>query len=495
MYVLCVTSRNFCWLTRCDVGQVISIDILPDETLLAIFDFYVEVDRETKHKIERWQSLVHVCRRWRSIVFESPCRLNLRLFGTPKTPVRDMLDIWPALPLCVKNYDFPDDPTEGLDNTMAILEHGDRVCQIELEVISSSLEIVLAAMQVPFPKLTRLRLTSYGEVLALPDSFLGGSAPRLRYLSIEGISFPGLPKLLLSATHLVELFLCDSPQSGYISPKAMVVILSMLTSLELLHLKFLSHRFRPDWASSRPPPPLTRSVVPALTTFIFDGVNEYWDDLMAHIDAPRLDDLYIGLIGLFDQIVFDPRQFIRFINRTPKLKTLEKAHVTFSYKSAVVGLSSGSRKLELVISCGLDQQFSSLKQVCTSSLPLSTCEDLHISTSLHRETERQVIIKLESTLWLGLLRPFTAVKNLYLWGNITPCIMLALQELVGSKTTEVLPTLENIFLNKPGLSGPVQEGMRRFVDARQVTGHPVAVLDSRQTTRTRTGFRMIDRFY
>ena len=467
---------------------MISINILPDEILLAIFDFYVEVDvgvLETKREIEGWQSLVHVCRRWRSIVFESPCRLNLRLFGTRDTPARDTLDVWPALPLIIADYSHV---PEGLDNIIAILEHRDRVCQIELTVIASSLEIVSAAMQVPFPELTHLRLKSYNG--SIPDSFLGGSAPRLRYFSIETISFPGLPKLLLSATHLVDLRLIDIPHSGYISPEAMVVVLSTLTSLESLRLDFQSPRSRLDQASRRPPP-LIRSVIPALTMFSFEGANRYWDDLVAHIDAPRLDDLFVGF---FNQIVFDSQQFVRFINRTPKLKALKRAHVDFLHNRAVVDLSSGSR-LCVEIACGeLDRQISSLKQVCTSSLPpLSTCEDFHISEWLYIEPEWYDTI--ESTLWLELLRPFTAVKNLYLSETITPRIIPALQELVGSRTTEVLPTLENIILEKLQLSGPVQKGMRRFVDARQVTGHPVAVyLSSRRTTRTWTRTRMIDQY-
>ena len=470
-YVLCAISRNVCWLTRCDVGQVISIDILPDEILLAIFDFYMEKGWKTKREIEKWQSLVHVCRRWRNIVFGSPCRLNLRLVGTPDTPVRDTLEVWPPLPLLVEDYDFPDDRTEGLDNTIAILEHMDRVCQIELTVDASSFEVVSSAMQAPFPELSHLRLNSYDEVSALPDSFLGGSVPRLRYLSMMGIPFPGLPKLLLSATHLVELHLCGILHSDYISPETMVVILSTLTSLESFQLvfQFPGSLLHP---ASRRPPPLTRLVIPALTLFIFDGANEYFDDLVAHIDAPRLDDLFICF---FHQIGIDPLQATQFINRTPKLKALEKAQVIFRDGLASVNLSSGSKILRVAIPCEkLDQQISSLKQVCTSSLhPLSTCEDLHIFESLYREPEWQDII--ESTLWLELLRPFTAVKNLYLSENITQCIVPALQELVGSRTIEVLPTLENIFLKKLQLSGSVQEGMMRFVDARQVTSHPVAV--------------------
>ena len=448
---------------------MILIDILPDEILLAIFDFYVKVYWETKREIEKWQSLVHVCRRWRSIVFRSPCRLDLQLAGTPDTPVRETLEVWPALPLFVKLNADPEQ-TEGLDNTIAILEHSDRVYHIELTVDASSLEIVLAAMQVPFPELTHLELTSYQSYAALPDSFLGGSAPRLRYLCMMGIPFPGLPKLLLSATQLVRLHLCDIPHSGSISPEAMAIVLSTLTRLESFQLEFQSPRSHPDLASRRPPP-LTCSIVSALTELNFYGVNEYFDDLVAHIDAPRLDELHIGF---FDQIVFNPLQFIRFISRTPKLNALEKASVQFLDSLVFVKLSSGSRMLKVVITCEeLVRQISSLKQLFSSSLPpLSTCEDLHISVSLYGKPWRDII---ESTLWLELLRPFIAVKNLYLSEKITQCIMPTLQELVGNRTTEVLPNLEHIFLKKFHLSGPYQEVIMRFVDARKVTNHPVTV--------------------
>ena len=42
------------------------------------------------------------------------------------------------------------------------------------------------------------------------------------YEGEHGIPFPGLPKLLLSATHLVQLWLANIPHSGYISPDVMV---------------------------------------------------------------------------------------------------------------------------------------------------------------------------------------------------------------------------------------------------------------------------------
>jgi hypothetical protein len=48
----------------CVVGHVGRIDVLPDDVLLEIFDFYME-----KTKVDAWHLLVHVCRRWRCLCF------------------------------------------------------------------------------------------------------------------------------------------------------------------------------------------------------------------------------------------------------------------------------------------------------------------------------------------------------------------------------------------------------------------------------------------
>jgi hypothetical protein len=226
---------------------VIRIDVLPDDVLLEIFGFYMISYGATIMGIEAWKSLVHVCRRWRVLVFESPRRLNLRLFCTPKTPTRDKLDVWPALPLVIYGP-MTSESTPDLDNIIAALEQSNRVCEVFLWSLAGwQLEKVLATMQVPFPELTDLELLSDGEALpVIPDSFLDGSAQRLRYFSLRGIPFPGLPKLLLSATTLVFLTLFRIPHSGYISPEAMVALISALSSLETLELEFRSPQSRPD---------------------------------------------------------------------------------------------------------------------------------------------------------------------------------------------------------------------------------------------------------
>ena len=450
--------------------------MLPDDVLLEIFDFYVDEVKYGyyKTKIEVWQTLVHVCHRWRRVVFGSPRRLNLQLVCTSQTPARDTLDVWPSLPLLILELKRR---TEDVDNIMAVLERSDRVVQIHLFTdYDRDLENVLKAMQVPFPELTDLCLGfQEGMVSVLPDSFLGGSAPRLRYLLLERILFPGLPKLLLSATHLADLHLWNIPHSGYISPEAMVAVLSTLTSLARLSLEFESPRSRPDWAHRRLPPP-TRSVLPVLTDFRFKGVCEYLEDIMTYINAPRLDYLSITL---FNQIIFETPQSMQFISRSPILEAFEKAVVVFASNGATVKLSSQTSDygtLRMAISCiELDWQVSSMEQVCTSLPPLFTLEDLYIYESPYSPFEPVWKDNIENTLWLELLRPFPAVKNLYLSEKFASLITPALQELTGGSTAEVLPSLQNIFLEELQPLGTVQASIQQFAATRQVTSHHIAV--------------------
>jgi hypothetical protein len=455
---------------------VISIDVLPDDVLLAIFHSYVhEATKETcgrtlaKELVEGWQPLVHVCQRWRSVVFGSPRHLNLRLGCTPKTPARDLLDVWPALPLLI--FGRGDYTTGSVDNILAVLERSDRICEIHLEGISSlHLEVISAAMQVPFPELTYLGLYSNHKSV-FPYSFLGGPAPRLQSLAFQGISFPGLPRLLLCATNLVFLQLFDIP---YIPPEAMVTALTALTCLQSLLLRSQSPVFRPD-QPSRCPPPSTRSVLPVLTYIYFRGVSDYLDDIVACIDTPRLDDLSISF---FIEIEFDTPQLIQFISRTPAFQAFKGARLFFKDGHARIELLSqtpGSRVLNFDILCGdVGWQMSTLGKVCSSCLPpLSMLEDLYISVRQDSGLLRPD--DFENTLWLEILDRVASVMNLYLSGEAAPRIAPALEELVGARTMEVLPTLRNIFLEGLQPSGHIQEGIGQFVSSRQVAGHPIAV--------------------
>ena len=456
-----------------------TIDILPGLALLEIFNFYVH---EASAGVEAWHTLVHVCRKWRNIVFDSPRRLDLRLYYSASRPVMEMLDVWPPFPIVIMVRSHR---PWSLDNLVAALENNDRICELDLnEIRGGQLEKVWAAMQKPFPALRRLEILPVIRLPpAVPASFLGGAAPGLRSLSLQSIPFPGVLDLLLSATHLVHLHLWRIPRSEYFTPEAIATCLSMLTRLERLSIGFGSPLIHPD---RRCPPPQTRTLLPFLTGLWFEGFSEYLEDLVARIDAPLLDTLAINFLP---ELIFNTPQLVQFISRAPKFRSPGEAHVVFSKWNVSVTLPltlNAPMKLPMDRALNLtvaytqpDQQLASLAQVCSSSFPqalISAVEHLYIIedrySGLHWKDD------IENSQWLELLHPFTSVKNLYISEEFVPRIAPALQELVGDRVTELLPALQNLFLEEKLPSGSVQETFERFerfIAARQLTIHSIAI--------------------
>jgi len=381
------------------------------------------------------------------------------------------LDVWPPLPLLIKGDVFE----TSVDNVIAELEHSDRICQITLDCHTSlEIEKLWTAVRVPFPELAALNL-SMGYLLegpVLPDSFLGGSAPCLRCLQLDSIPFPGLPNLLFSATHLTDLRLHHISHSGYISPEAMVSCFSALTRLESLILHFESPESFPVREHRRTPPP-TRVLLPALTQLKFYGISEYLEDLVVRIDTPLLDDLIITLFDFLPDS--STAQLSQFINRTPKLKAHNEAHVFFYNLGVHLALPQRFvNGLEILYKV-VDWQVLSVAQVFTSSPSQAfsaTVERLYICDNY---ASWEGDIRVEENHWLELLRPFTSVKSLYLSRVIVPRIAPAFQELIGERVAEALPALQTLFIEDLNLSGPVQEAIELFVSGRQFSSHPVAV--------------------
>jgi hypothetical protein len=370
-----------------------------------------------------------------------------------------------------------------VEDIFAALEHNDRVCSMNLSNIpSSQSEKVLAAMQKPFPALTHLQLHFlYEKTPVDPSSFLGGSAPSLQTLVLNNVLFPGLPKLLSSATHLVNLTLWRIPYSGYISPEAVVTCISVLTRLKSLEIGFESPRSYPD-INSQSPPPQTRTLFPVLTRLCFRGVREYLEDLVARIDAPLLD--YLDTM-FFHQLgrIFDAPQLTQFISRAPGFKAHDEARLVFTthWSVSVAVPLTFYRALKLGISCRQsDWQVLSVAQVYGSSFPqalIPAVEHLYILGDVYRARFLELGWRdnIENSQWLELLHPFTGVKGLYISEELVPHIAPALEELVGERVTEVLPALETLFLEETPPSGPVEEAIEKFVAARQLANNPIAV--------------------
>jgi F-box-like len=461
------------------VSQEVTIGSLPDDVLLEIFyqvfisqdsldsplicQWHREwLDSPLKCRWHRdWHELVHVCRRWRSVIFSSPRHLELQLLCTPERPVRKLLDIWPTLPLtvCFESCTGKDQA----DNLIAALERHSRVHSIHVSDLQNTLwEQITTAMQEPFPELTSLsfqsRQWSPGDsevLLQVPDTFLNGSAPCLQRLTFWDISFPSLPRLLLTATNLTSLCLKDIPNAGYISPEAIVTCLSGLPKLKSLSIEF---RFPTPHSQrrNRPPPPLTRFVLPALTRLEFKGVSEYLEVLATRIDAPFLDHFDIKFFDDFYQPVFDVPEITRFFAH---LESFRPSMITLNfwppfcifilcYLDTMCQCCNTSHHLcQWCIMCGrLDWQVISAAQIC-SRIPSfrSSVESLTILYTARGPSSGIVQPdEIEPTIWLQLFSSFTSLQNLSISIALEQSIANAFQGFTRQSLVEVFPSIDHI---------------------------------------------------
>jgi hypothetical protein len=443
----------------------LAIDKLPDDVLLEIFDHHRGDNEYFTPKM--WKPLVHVCQRWRNIVFASPQTLHLRLVCDVRTPARKLLNIWPPLPIVIR---YSPNEDEGEGNVIAALEHYHRICWVVFkELTSHILERFTTVMQEPFLVLTGLRLQSLDELESvIPDTFMGGYTPQLQIFVLEGIAFPALPRFVSSATHLTKLQLQKVPDAGYVSPEAMGTCLSVLPELKELIIGFQSPQSRPRQITA---PPLTRVTLPALTYFEFRGVSEYLEDLIARIITPKLDSLDIYF---FLDLIFVIPQLNKFISITNTLKLCKRVYIELYPWSARITIESPT-PLHLRFKCDrLDWRVSSMARLCGELFPhLSEVELLAVNGDPDLRVESQE--DTDSTQWLELFRPFTAVQSLFVSKKLGPLIAQALQELTGDRVAEVLPSLQSLSLGGFKPNGAIQGILGPFFTARQLSGHHIIV--------------------
>ena len=481
MFATSTANYSIWTLPVCHWPGHVTIDTLPDYVLLRIFHFvrvkYPSLGLDRLWRLSwRWHPLVHVCKRWRSVVFASPNFLDLRLVCGPRTRV-ELTGIWPPLPIII--MDVVDWPMPD-EYDFAAIVHRTRLCEINLvHLTRSQLQRLASAMQQQFPALIHLVLDFdcyyRHSAPALSNEFLGGGAPRLQSLELRSIPFPTLPKLLLTATDLVYLGLWNIPHSGYISPEVIVTGLAALVNLKFLAIEFESPSSCPDRGRKLSPAPIN-AILPVLSRFQFRGASEYLEDLVTRVDTPLLDTIWITF---FHQLIFDIPQLAQFMRRTTRFQALNEAHVDFDYYGVQVESLPPTRAFDeksglRILSKELDWQLSSLVQVFTSFFPfIYMVEQLYIYPLRYLPSPWQDDI--ERMQWLELFHPFSAVKNLYVSDKSAQFIAPALHELVGGRVIDVFPALECLFLEKRLPSGPVQEAIEQFVAARQLIGRPVAI--------------------
>ncbi|KAH9170821.1 hypothetical protein EDB89DRAFT_2071552 [Lactarius sanguifluus] len=437
-----------------------TINVLPDNVLLETFIFCLRKPHESPLScMLAWRRLAHVCQKWRQIIFSSPRRLDLQLLCTHGTPVRENIGCWPAFPISIEYHVYWNPGSDkGLlpndeDNVIAALEHSDRIRCVKLTLTSSLLDKVATVMQEPFPALTLLRLSSEDQnVPILPHTFLAGSAPSLQEIYLEGIPFPSLPTLFLSASGLINIQLHNIPRDGYISPQALATGLAALTRLETLSIRFQSSD--PNFRSI-PTPPLARLVLPSLTMFGFRGNSEYLEGLVAQIDAPRL---VFSRITYFNQLIFQVPHLSQFIGRTENFGLAPFRHAQVGFRGS-----------NIYISFGFDWQVSSMAQILSqSSVLLSDVGHLSIHAHRLRPGWKNDV---DHTEWLDLLHPFTVVETLLVSRQLAGHVALALRDVTGETVAEVLPALYLLCLEGQFV-GPVT----KFAAVRQHSGRPVTTV-------------------
>jgi hypothetical protein len=250
-----------------------------------------------------------VCQQWHTIIFASQHRLDLQLLCTAMTSVKQTLDLWPAFPITVRNISS----LSNWDNIIATLQQCDRVCEIDLILLGPESNKVSQVMQEPFPLLDRLTLQVCGAI-ACTSTFLGGSAPRLRFLHLDVFRFKEfkLPQILSSASHLCELRLQRVESTNCISPAALVAALSTMSRLKNFYLHFLNETSRnvsPPFSGR-----IDSSLLSSLIRLTFHGPRNYLEDFLRRIDTPYLEFTHVTFFKSSSRS-FDVSQLSQFLGR------------------------------------------------------------------------------------------------------------------------------------------------------------------------------------
>jgi hypothetical protein len=245
----------------------------------------------------------------------------------------------------------------------------------------------------------------------------------------------------------------------------MATCLATLPKLEEIYFGFQSSQSRPD---HRSPPPLTRSVIPALTEFRFQGVNDYLEELVARIHAPLLKELNVTYLT---EITSGIPQLYEFITRSGCVLIWPSAKVEFAPPFA--GIRFGG--IDLRVRCkSLRRGVSSMAQLCGQLSPL-LFPITFLKIREYSHYREGVYEDMESAQWLGLFRPFASVKMLDVYKKLAPLVAHALKELTNDESAaRVLPALGHLTLREPESSG-CRETLERFLAARRRADRPVCV--------------------
>jgi hypothetical protein len=437
-----------------------------------------------------WQTLVHVCQRWRGIIFASPRRLDLHLLCSYGTPVRKELLFWPVTLPLILDYRHFVIPPEDEDNIAAALEHPSRVHQIKILATAPLIKQMTTTLQKSFPALTDLGLTcDDSDFPVISRRFLGGSStPSLQHLHLKHISFPQIPLYFSSAHNLVSLRLEVMTANGHILPEAMVRSLAVLIGLETLFISFRDEMSPSDQSSSQPYPQM-RAILPALTRLNYEGRSEYLEDFLTRIDTPRVS--FVMIAYFIHQV--QASQLSRFIERTENLKIDQFTHtrVRFYCDDSLFGLrrlqgtwSDTHLLLRMSGEAFLEVQIHFMTHLLGQlAATFSKVGDLFAHGNYVIQSGGTYGI----TEWLPFFRLFPAVETLRLSGGLAVLVASALEDTTEEMVTDVFPALRLIRVTECDKDEDEHQDehdwieqvgpMERFLSLRQLSGYPVTVIN------------------
>jgi hypothetical protein len=470
---------------------------LSDDVLLKIFCYYLDTSPQC------WPMLVHICRRWRHIIFASQRVLHLRLFCTYRTPVLKSLDCWPALPIVVEYGGALElDPLASEDeaNIMVALKRSDRVHSIRLNLTNPLLE-KLSAIKTTFSQLEDLVLQARDNLplpLPVPDSLSWGR--RIRSLELTRVTFSALPQLLYSSRELVHLHLHEVLYPLHSSPKVLADALHWKLQLRSLSLH-LPPITNPIAASSLP---RRRAFLDALTRVNFIGIAEYLEDFVAILDAPHLEDIEIVL---FNESIPRLSNLIEFLDRITMHKSHRRAEILFSQNTLSISLTQpgAPTRFKLQLLCkALDTQLMTMIHILSQlryysfllnvkdlriavtqessqddlwTMELSRQGCLHrsaavpsLSEYLHSDVVLQSIQ--EDSCWSELIDSFWGAEQLHLAGNYSTKIVGALV-----RQRRWRRCLHKLYIRQPGPqhAAPLRSAVVTLMTSRRLSGHPIEV--------------------
>ena len=354
---------------------------------------------------------------------------------------------------------------------LGLQQHG-RVRRVVIQAPSSSLCILLEAMNKLFPRLGDLIVSSTTtEQISpvLPETL---QAPDLRRLSLHGIGLPKGLSILSSMTALSILSLTHVGTSCYFSPGQVITQLQGLPHLEELSIGFAIPIPLPSSERELLPAPIPPVTLPSLRRLTFQGVDVYMDNLVAQINTPLLEQLSLTL--LFD-LTFTLVNLTQFILRTEGFECVV-ARINFTKDGPFIvaeQFGRGNGKLSLHVHCKpLDWQTDSVTQVCRAlGDVVYAMEELTLDIDVDGMPYYWVDI-CDDMMWHELLLPFIGVKKLRFGSLLTFELSRALNSVTGGLVLELLPELQELEL-KLNTIDQAKNAISVFAETRESVGRPV----------------------